>query len=466
MRVAIIDIGSNAVRSVVYSDNSISAYEIYHERFKIELSSLFAAEDIFSKHPFYVIIQRFLDVFAKLEVGEIKCVATAVLRNNPKAAEFCKAFYDKYQINIDIISGEQEAFLSSCGLLMGSPNLHGIIADLGGGSLELADVQSHRITKMTSLPLGTQVLNKREAVDLQYITSEIRTAYQNPVKSKLYLIGGGFRMIAKAYIKHTSYPLYNLHNLEISVSELSQYLTYLEENYKTVFSANRRHDKFAILVLQGLIEIFQPNKILVSNYGLKEGVRFTTLSPEERCKDVIFERCKSMINYVDGAIDLEGYCSVINQVLNGYSDDLDEINDVIKIALMFLHFKKNIDRNFFGYFLSHAVLMTDVPFTHQQRASLALILSNAFGNKANHYVNQLASKILSSSDYNLALIIANMINIAILLDGPDLIGKCSFSIEYEDNKPTIKTTQTLPYNLFNHINKALRSIVKIPKSQL
>jgi exopolyphosphatase/guanosine-5'-triphosphate,3'-diphosphate pyrophosphatase len=460
MRIAIIDIGSNAVRSVVYSNNSISAYEIYHERFKVDLTGLLAIDDLTAKHPFYAIISRFVDIFHKLEVKEIKCVATAVLRDNHRATEFCKIFYDKYKIHIEIISGEQEAFLSSYGLMMGTPNLSGIIADLGGGSLELADAQSYKITRLKSLALGTQVLSKIENLSLDYVISQIKTAYSNPTKSKLYLIGGGFRIIAKAYIKHTHYPLYNLHNLEISVKNLNEYLLYLQENHQTVFASTRKNDSYAIIVLQGLIQVLQPNSILISNYGLKEGVRFTSLPPEERYKDIILERCKALINYVENSIDLDGYSKLILNVLT-INDDVDEINDLVKLALMFTHFKKNIDRNFFGHFLSHTILMTDIPFTHKQRASLALIMSNAFGNKSNHHVQQIASTILSKNDYKNACVIAKMINILIVLDGPELLNKCSFTIETEDDKPVIKTSQTLPYNLFSFVNKQLKSITKI-----
>ena len=392
-------------------------------------------------------------------VEEIKCVATAILRDNPKSAEFCKTFYTKYKINIEIISGQQEAFLSSCGLLMGSPTPHGIIADLGGGSLELAEVHPHKINKLTSLPIGTQVLGAVEDLNIEYITSRIRTAYENPLKSKLYLIGGGFRIIAKSYISHTKYPLYNIHNLEIDRQDLIKYLEYVQENHKSIFGINRTHDRYSVIVLQALVEIFQPNKVLISNYGLKEGVRYTSLPPEERYKDVIFERCKAFIGYTKGAIDLDGYAYVIQQVLNVKEEDFFETNDIIKIALMFLHLRRGVDRNFYGHFLSHAILMCDVPFTHKQRASLSFIASAAFG-KPNNYIQQLANNVLKNGEYKIASTIAKIINIALTLDGPYLSSQCSFAIENENGKLLIRTSETLPFNLYHNINRQLKSISK------
>jgi exopolyphosphatase/guanosine-5'-triphosphate,3'-diphosphate pyrophosphatase len=462
MRTAIIDIGSNAVRSVVYSDNSIGAHEVYHERFKVDLGTLFTESDINIKHPFYAIISRFLDIFHKLSVVEIKCVATAVLRQSPKAEEFCKLLYSKYNINVEIISGEQEAFLSSYGLLMGSPNPYGIIADLGGGSLEIAQVQSRKITHLKSLPLGTQVLSKIQDVSLDYVIQQIRSVYENPEKSRLHLIGGGFRVIAREYIKHANYPLYNLHNLEINIADLSRYLQYLQENYRDIFSLNRKHDRFAIIVLQSLIEVFNPDTILISNYGLKEGVRFTSLPQEERYKDIIFERCRVFVNYQDNSIDLDGYTRVIQNVLKAQESYLYEMNDIIRLSLIFINFKKNIDRNFIAHFLSHTILMSDIPFTHKQRASIALILFNAFAIRAGKHVEHIGQIVLDKHEYKMACIIAKLINILLVLDGPELSSKCSIDIVTDqDEKLLIKTCQTLPYTLFNHITRQLKSITKI-----
>jgi exopolyphosphatase/guanosine-5'-triphosphate,3'-diphosphate pyrophosphatase len=461
MILAIIDIGSNAVRSVIYSDNSIAAYELYHERFKIDLTNLGTSLEWPCKHPLNAIMHRFIDMFHKLKVSEIKCVATAVLRDNPAAELFCKMFYEKYKINIEIISGQQEAFLSSCGLLMGSPNPHGIIADLGGGSLEIAQVHSHKISELTSLPIGTQILNTVANLDINYITEKIRQLYQKPQAAKLYLIGGGFRLIAKSYIAHAQYPLYNIHNLEIARSEIDEYLNYLERDTNAIFKSTRSNDRYSILVLKGLIEVFQPATILVSNYGLKEGIRYTTLPQEERYKDVVFERCKAFSGCGEDEIDLEGYTAVIGSILSMSENYSDEVGDIIKIALLFMRFKKNVDRNFFGHFISHAILMSDIPFTHKQRASLAFITSCAFGNKANHYTQQMALKVLKSNEYKTAMIIAKIINIAMLLDGPDLSRKCSFTIGCESSKLFMKTAQTLPFNIYMYVNRQLKAIAKL-----
>ena len=240
-------------------------------------------------------------------------------------------------------------------------------------------------------------------------------------------------------------------------------MEYVQENYKSIFGTTRTHDRYSVIVLQCLIQIFQPNKVLISNYGLKEGVRYTSLPPEERYKDVIFERCKAFIGYASGSIDLDGYAYVIQQVLHVKEEEFFEVNDIIKITLMFLHFRRGVDRNFYGHFLSHTILMSDIPFTHKQRAMIAFITAAAFG-KPNNYIQQLASNVLKTAEYKTATVIAKLVNIALTLDGPYLSSKCSFAIDDENGKLSIQTSETLPFNLYHNISKQLKSIARsIPK---
>jgi hypothetical protein len=73
----------------------------------------------------------------------------------------------------------------------------------------------------------------------------------------------------------------------------------------------------------------------------------------------------------------------------------------------------------------------------------------------------MAIKVLKNHEYKIATIIAKVINIALLLDGPNLAKKCSFKIVYENNKPLIKTHQTLPFNLYVYVNRQLKAVAKL-----
>jgi exopolyphosphatase/guanosine-5'-triphosphate,3'-diphosphate pyrophosphatase len=97
MRCAIMDIGYNAIRAVVYEDNTLGAPEIFNNKFKNDILSLLSHESFDVKHQSYLSIQYLLHVFKRLEVTDINCVATAVLRDHPRANDFISFIKNKYK---------------------------------------------------------------------------------------------------------------------------------------------------------------------------------------------------------------------------------------------------------------------------------------------------------------------------------------------------------------------------------
>ena len=211
MRHAIIDIGSNAIRAVVYEQNSLSASEVYNEKFRSDLLGLLDLSDLDVKHGVYLVVQHFVHIFKQLKVGTVKCVATAVLRNHINSPAFVELIKRKYNIEIEVISGEKEAYLTAAGLIMGINKAEGLAADLGGGSLELAEIRNKEVGRRKSLALGTNI------IDLEISETEVKNIISNSFEynkyPSLYLIGGAFRMLGRAYMEFTRYPLKNLHNL-------------------------------------------------------------------------------------------------------------------------------------------------------------------------------------------------------------------------------------------------------------
>ena len=276
MRSAIIDIGYNAIRAVVYENNNLGAPEIFNSKFKNDILSLLTSESIDIKHQAYLSIQYLLHIFEKLEVTNIKCVATAVLRNHPRANDFIKHIENKYNFDIDIISGEEEARLTAIGLISSIKDANGIAADLGGGSLELMEITNNEIGRLDSFELGTKMISSRNIANEEAIMTIIKDYYDYPNYETLYLIGGALRFIGRLYIDFVQYPMKNLHNLEISTKDFLSYLNKLELSSQDTKNklGRRRINTNALFVAKAMISIFQPKKIVISTYGLKEGVRF------------------------------------------------------------------------------------------------------------------------------------------------------------------------------------------------
>lgn len=454
MRQAIIDIGSNAIRAVVYDNKSLGAPEIYNDKFRSDLISLLELDNLDVKHHTYLTLQYFSNIFQQLDVTQINCVATAVLRDHPKSESFIKLVKEKYDINIDIISGEREARLSALGLISGVTDANGIAVDLGGGSLEIIEINNKKVGELRSLELGTKKIDS--STTLEYLVDTINATFPHkPSCPNLYLIGGGLRFIGRHYMEFVRYPLRNLHNLEINIADFLIYLEKIESISKIQTSyQTHRIDNNATLIAKALVKVLNPEKVVISNYGLKEGVRFMSLSEEEQAKNIIFERCKSLAAFNQNTCQLDKYNKLITQLLIN-PDKLT--NDVVNLSVILASFGKNIDRTLKAHFTAEFILSSDIPFNHRQRLMLGLATSHAFSSKKDLFINKLAQKILSELDYNNSQIIGNILRIAKDVDGP-AFKHPSFNLQLRDRFIEITTNEILPKPIFESVCNRLKDV--------
>lgn len=460
MRQAIIDIGSNAIRAVVYDNYTLGAPEIYSDKFKSDLWSLLELDNIDVKHQIYLTLQHFTNIFKQLNVVRIDCVATAILRNHPKAKIFKALVLDKYDIDIDIISGEREAFLTASGLMSGVVDADGIAVDLGGGSLEIVEIEGRKVGHLLSLPLGTKVIS--QSMTGEEIMHSIKSSFAwNNAYHNLYLIGGAFRFMGRYYMEFVRYPLRNLHNLEVNTDDFLIFLEQLESiaKIKPLYQS-RRIDEKAILVAKALITVLNPEKIVISNYGLKEGVRFLSLPIEEQDKNIIFERCKSLTGFKEKEAQLDKYNKLISNLL--VSPD-DMTIKTVDLAVILTNCSQNIDRTLKANFIAEFILSSDVPFTHRQRLMLGLAISHAFSSKSDLYINKLAKKMLSRADYANSKIIGSVIRITREVDGPEFT-QPSFNLQLRDKYIEITTKEILPRPVFDTICDRLKDIAHMRKN--
>jgi len=455
MRSAIIDIGSNAIRAVVYEQDTLGAPEIFNDKFKSDILSLLQLEDLEVKHQTYLSLQYLIHIFKQLSVTQVKCVATAVLRGHPKVEEFRKIIKEKFDITIDVISGDREAYLTAAGLISGINDADGLAADLGGGSLELVEICNKKVGSLKSLPLGTKVMTEKNLCDLEIIISTIKEEFGELNYKNLYLIGGAFRFIGRFYMDFVHYPLKNLHNLEIEKVDFQIYLEKLDRIHKIKPQYEQRKiDYKAILVAKALIEVFAPEKIVISNYGLKEGVRFVALSESEQKKNIVYERVKSLVKLDESICKLEEYSNVIANLL--VQPDATTLA-TLDLAIMLAQFNKNIDKTLRANFVVEFILSSDIPFSHRQRVMLSLALSFTYSSRSDMYINKLAKKMLSKYDYCNSQIIGNFITIARKVDGPEFHTP-SFGLELNNKFIEIITNAILPKPVFDKVCEGLKDI--------
>ncbi len=459
MRLGIIDIGSNAIRAVVHESNTIGAPEIFNNKFKNDILTLLTQEELDIKHQAYLSINYILHIFTRLQVTEIKCVATAVLRDHLRSKAFIEFIKEKFNLTIEVISGEREAYLTAVGLISGISDVNGVAADLGGGSLELIEINNRLIGKLSSLALGTKIITTRKLQNLEDITRIIRDEYGNYQYENLYLIGGALRFICRFFIEFNKYPLKNLHNLSISRADFSLYLKSIKEFQCNKFMLNSRTlNPNAIIVAQAMLEVFQPKSIIVSIFGLKEGVRYEILPDIEKNQDIVLQKVVYCCQYELGSTNFDKYYKIIEPLV----EETKDLSQLLKLAIILQSLNKYFDQKLSPKAISEFILNSEIPFTHRQRLMIALILSYSSNFKPDVELIKISKKLLCKQDFKNSQIFGYFIRIAKDIDGFNFT-EPSFTITIKNSYLEIITKDILPRPIFESICNKLKSIAYIRK---
>ena len=156
-RVAVIDVGSNSVRLVVYDKRSRSLIPVFNEKALpglgkgLERTGKLNAE---GRKDALINIRRFIALTRAMNVTEVEMLATAAVRDAKDGKDFAKEIERATGVAVHVISGEEEARLSAMGVLAGVPEADGLMGDLGGGSLELVLLNKGKIKDQVTLPIG------------------------------------------------------------------------------------------------------------------------------------------------------------------------------------------------------------------------------------------------------------------------------------------------------------------------
>ena len=293
-----IDVGSNAIRLVVYGGPPRAPLAIYNEKARIALGEGVARNGRISQESMVEAVNalnRFHTITEAMGVGQLRAVATAATRTASNGADLIGRAA-AIGLNLELLSGELEARAAAMGVLCDSPWVDGYVADLGGGSLELARVKGCDATPLCSLPLGTIPLSRRKDLSIKSLAREIedgltqaRAAQLEP-GLPLYLVGGSWRALGQLHILHSAQPLHILSNHSIAAEELT-HLRVPADDAKMltdtgVVAASRIASlPAALMAAEALARLLQAKRLVVSVHGLREGLLFEALPEDVRTQD-------------------------------------------------------------------------------------------------------------------------------------------------------------------------------------
>ena len=300
--VAVIDIGSNSVRLVVYEAMARSLITIFNEKALCGLgrevqSTGLLAPDAVTKA--LTSLRRFRALCRVMKVRRVHAIATAACRDASNGADFIAKAERICGVRIEILPGPREAKLSALGVVSGVHKPDGIVGDLGGGSLELIDVRGNRIRGGVTLPLGSLALQdlshkslKRAERIVKFEISEVAQITAGRGRA-FYAVGGTWRALARIHIIQSEYPLRVMHGYSIPAQEALDFARRLRRlvaanmlaDIEVVADARRPLLAYAALVLEYIIRVAKPKTIVFSTFGVREGLLYQMLPEAERTKD-------------------------------------------------------------------------------------------------------------------------------------------------------------------------------------
>ncbi len=293
-RVAVIDIGSNSVRMVIYEKTSRYAFHLLHEaKSKVRISeNAYQHNGNLQELPMrrtFNALHDFINISNSFKTKKTLCVATSALRDAPNKKEFIKEVKEKLKLNIKVIDGENEAYFGAIACANLLPPLKSALSiDIGGGSTEFTLIDDKNISNTISLDIGTVRLkelyfdNNDIKGATEYIDSQLQSLKDTNV-STLVGIGGTFRAISNAIMKLDEYPLNKLHAYSYSNSRFKKFISNVlktdESGLKKLEIKSNRFDviKPGALILSRVIKMLSIQDIITSGVGVREGVYLSDL---------------------------------------------------------------------------------------------------------------------------------------------------------------------------------------------
>ena len=299
--VAIIDIGSNSVRLVVYERMARAPMPLFNEKELAGLGRGIATTGRLNDEAVatsLAAISRFMTLCRQMDVQTLHVLATAAARDATNGPEFLAAVESITGVHPALLSGPEEARLSAMGVLSGIHNPDGIAGDLGGGSLEVVDVAGSTIGLGETFPLGglrleevsERTVRKAEKIVVEALAnSKVLSGGQGRT---FYAIGGTWRSLARLHMRQKGYPLHIMHQYSMSAAEALDFCRMVArrdaeslDSIEAVSKNRRALLPYGAIVLGEVIRVMKPSDVVLSALGVREGLLYDLLPDDEKTAD-------------------------------------------------------------------------------------------------------------------------------------------------------------------------------------
>jgi len=288
--IAVIDIGSNSARLVIYEKSSTYGFHLICER----KSKVRIGEGAYKRnghlqsigiHRAYLALKEFISTTQHYPIDKILCVATSALRDAPNGLDFSSWIKSELNLDIEIIDGKKEAYFGAMAAKNLLPIKNGITIDIGGGSSDLALLKDSKIIATYSLNLGTVRLkelffDKNNSIEKarKFIKKELEKLPKEFNHKQIIGIGGTARTLSKAIMKTEDYPFNNIHAFEYSVDGHREYFRSISQakpnllKYLQIPKGRFDTIREGALIWEEILSHLNATKVITSGVGVREGV--------------------------------------------------------------------------------------------------------------------------------------------------------------------------------------------------
>jgi exopolyphosphatase/guanosine-5'-triphosphate,3'-diphosphate pyrophosphatase len=301
-RCAVVDLGSNSVRLVVYEGRCRNPVAIFNEKAVLRLGRGLQATERLNDDGMeqaFTVMHRYHAVARAMGAHPFEVLATAAVRDASNGPDFVARLQSRMpNVPIRVLSGVQEAEYSAMGVLCGIPSADGILADIGGGSLELVRLDKGTRGASHTLRLGAIRLAERADGDparaRAIADADLATVpwLAEGANRDLYLVGGAWRALARIHMAQTGYPLQMVHHYTIGREEARDLTGVIAGAGRRALErlpglSRRRIDDlpFAAVSLRRVLRATGVRRVVFSASGLREGWFMQRMPADIRAQD-------------------------------------------------------------------------------------------------------------------------------------------------------------------------------------
>ncbi|MEB7771594.1 Ppx/GppA phosphatase family protein [Kurthia gibsonii] len=300
---AVIDIGSNTIRLVIYQYSKISGLkELMNIKSVARLRNDITEEGYLKEQGIQKLLNllhSFKEMLIDYGIEHYRAVATASLRQSKNNQEIIKKMYEETGIQIELLSEQDEAYYGYFAVANTISTPSAVTIDIGGGSTEITYYEQKELKHAISLPFGSvslkrqfmqsDTMTKREHDEVYHFAKQQfkEVTWLNDLEVPVVGISGSARSMAKMDQSRKNYPLTGVHQYRMSLADFNEIndeissLTYNELKKMDELSADRADIIGPVAeVFRALMHVVDSQKFQLSRKGLREGIVISDILKE------------------------------------------------------------------------------------------------------------------------------------------------------------------------------------------